>query len=450
MPIFVCLFCLMLLPLPAGAWETTPQAQAQSQSGQPLPADLTLHQAVSIALEKNPLLASKKNEVSASHEGVKEAKGALLPRVDAYSSYERLSDPQVVVPIKSFGGKPPTFSRDQYRTGISLKMPVFEGGRLWTNIGLARLKEQVSRKDFSFTTQELIYNVTNVFNDVLFLKNLQKAQEETLGALKKLRADAKSRLSVGRVAPVDLMRIDAQVAQEEHALVATRQERKRAMELLAQLMGIEPWNLKDVKGVLREPDTRELESQEDAVSSLVLERPDIQKAKNEMLLAQKAVRYEEGLHLPFVDIVGDYGRRAGSGFDGDEEAWSAGVKVGLNIFSGGVISAKVRAAEERYLAARNRYEHLRLTALREALNALSEIREAQQRLRAATVSLKSARESFRIEKLKYETGAGTITDSLLSQASWFQSEADVHQALYDLLRARMDYKFATGRVKYED
>ncbi len=411
---------------------------------------LTLHDALGIALKKSPLLASKKNELSASTEGVKEARGQLLPRLDAYSSYERLSDPQVVVPIKAFGGRPPTFSRDQYRTGVTVKIPIFEGGRLWTNLGLARLREEVSRKEVSFTTQELIYHVTNVFNEILFLKSLEKAQKKTLGALKKLRKDAKTRFSVGRIAPVDLMRIDAQVAQQEHDLVAIIQERKRAKEFLAQLMGVEPWRLGEVKGVLREPDLKGLESKSEAISRLILERPDIEKAKKEMLLAKKAIRFEKGLHLPFVDLVGDYGRHAGSGFEGDEEIWSAGVKVGLNIFSGGVISARVRQAEERYLAARNRYEHLRLTAIRQALNAISEIREARQRLFAARLSLKSARESFRIEKLKYETGAGSVTDSLLSQAVWFQAEANVHKAFYDLLHAEMDYKFATGRVKYED
>ncbi len=444
MAIFISVL-LLVSPLVAKASEISAGQEADASY-----AALTLHDAVGIALKKSPLLASRKNELSASSEGVKEARGELLPRLDAYSSYERLSDPQVVVPIKAFGAKPPTFSRDQYRTGVRVKMPVFEGGRLWTNLGLARLREEVSRKEVSFTTQELIYNVTNVFNEILFLKSLEKAQKETLGALKKLRKDAKTRLSVGRIAPVDLMRIDAQVAQQEHDLVATIQGRKRALELLAQLMGVEPWMLGEVKGVLREPDLKGLESESEAISRLILERPDIEKAKKEMLLAKKAIRFEKGLHLPFVDLVGDYGRHAGSGFDGDEEVWSAGVRVGLNIFSGGVISARVRQAEERYLAARNRYEHLRLTAIRQALNAISEIREASQRLSAARLSLKSARESFRVEKLKYETGAGNVTDSLLSQAAWFQAEADVHRALYDLLHAEMDYKFSTGRVKYEE
>ncbi len=414
----------------------------------PLPEKLTLNQAIAIGLKESPLLASKENLVSASKERVKASKGLLLPRIDAYSSYKRLSDPQLVVPMKSFESKnSATFSRDQYGLGITVKIPVFEGGRLWTGVTLSELSRAITEEELRLTRQELIYNITNVFNQILFLKELESAQVETLKALKKLREDAKTRLSVGRIAPVDLMRIDTQVSEEEDALTATREEKVRALETLAQLIGREPGEVKDVTGRLKEHDIKGLYGSEEELKSLILSRPDIKRAKKEMELAQKTIRYEKGLHLPRLDLVGDYGRRAGSGFDGDEEVWSAGVVLGINIFSGGVISARVREAEAKYLAARNRYEHLRLTAYKEVKNAISRIIEAKKRIKAARSALKSSRESFRIERLKYETGAGTVTDSLLSQAAWLRSKAQVARALFDSERAMMDFKLATGRVE---
>ena len=449
----VCLLCsMLLLPLSINAQETgknTPvQKLPKSQAAprQPLPPDLTLQQALDAAVKDSPLLASKSNVVSAFEQREKAAKGALFPRVDAYSSYERLSDPQVVVPMKSFGGKSATFSRDHYGTGLTMKIPVFEGGRLWTGITLAELSKAMSQQDFRLTRQELIYDVTNVFNEILFLKDLENAQDETLKALRKLRADAKTRLDVGRLAPVDLMRIDTQVSEQEHALVSTRQEKVRAFETLAQLMGRQSDQIRDIRGRLREHDTGGIKRSTAELARLILARPDMQRAKKEMKLAEKTIRYQKGLNLPRLDLVGDYGRRAGSGFDGDEEVWTAGVVLGLNIFAGGVISAKVGEAEARYLAARNSYEHLRLNALKEAGHAVSEIMEAGKRLETARMALKTARESFRIEEIRYRTGAGTVTDSLLSQAAWLRAQANVYQALYDCEKAMMDYKLAIGKV----
>lgn len=407
----------------------------------------TLERAIATALDESPFLASRRNEVSAFEQRERAARGALLPRVDAYSSYTRLNDPQVVVPIKSFGAVPPAFSRDQYKVGIEVEIPVYEGGRLRKGILLAGLSRAASRQGLRFTRQELIYNVTNVFNEVLFWKALEQAREETLGALKRLRADARVRLDVGRLAPVDLMRIDAQVAEQEYSLVTAREERQRALETLAQLLGRVPGEVEDVTGDLGGHEAVQLLSSPGELEEIVRQRPDIRQAEEEVKLAGETIGYEKGLHLPQVDLVGDYSRRAGSGFDSDEEVWSGGVTFRLNIFSGGVISAKVREAEARYLAARNRYRHLLLEGLAQAEHAVSAMQEARERLAAARAAMKAAEESFRVEEISYSQGAGTVTDSLLAQAAWSRSKAAVCQAMLDCKKAVMDYRLATGKVE---
>ena len=414
---------------------------------------VTLEEAIKIALKESPVILSKANELGASKQGIKAAKGLLLPRIDAYSSYSRLSDPQVVVPIKSFGGTPPTFSRDQYRTGLSLKIPIYEGGRLRTQIGMAELSKRISEESLKITRQELIYAITNVFNQVLFLEGLENAQKETLNALKKVRVDARTRLDVGRLAPVELMRIDTQVSEQEQALVRTREEKARALYTLSQLMGRSPSMINGVEGRLKEPWTADkidrLEPSPSEIEKMIEARPDIKKATEAVTLAERAVRLEKGLHLPSIDLVGDYGRRAGSGFDRDEEVWSGGVTIGLNIFSGGVISARVKGAQERLLAARNDLNNLRLVAFREIKDALSRIKEARHRFETSRIALNTSKESFRIEELKYETGAGTITDSLLAQAAWLRTRANMLQALFDFHDAVADYRLALGTIDRE-
>ena len=79
--------------------------------------------------------------------------------------------------------------------------------------------------------------------------------------------------------------------------------------------------------------------------------------------------------------------------------------------------------------------------------ARSRIKEAGNRIQMAAQAILSARESYRIEDLKYRTGAGTITDSLLAQAAWFQAEALKAEAVYELEKAMVDYRLATGTIK---
>jgi outer membrane protein TolC len=163
-------------------------------------------------------------------------------------------------------------------------------------------------------------------------------------------------------------------------------------------------------------------------------------------LARSNVKYATGYHLPSVGLVGDYGRRSGSGFDGDEEVWQGGVEVSFNIFSGGSAEAGVRQARAKLLAAEERLRHARLKAMTELKNAASSLRETGKRFHVAEKNLATARETWRIEDLKCRTGAGSITDSLLAQSAWFQAEAGTLGALYEYQAARVAWQLAAGTI----
>ncbi len=435
---FISIVLVLFIAAPAWCDDGTGKT-AQTQ----LAAPLTLDEAIRTGLKESPLMASGSYDVRASTQGRRVALGQLLPQVNSYAGYRRQSDPSAVVPIKQFGGAAPVFSRDQYSYGLLMKIPLFEGGRNWSRLAAAEISEAISKEALHVTRQELIANITNLFNRILYLEKLTESQQKTLDALKKAEADARVRLNVGRIAPVDLMRIQTQVASQEQALVTAREETLRTRQLLAQVMGREPSWLPEVKGRLIEPSEDRVEIKSSPDTSL---RPDIRKAMQEVKLAETAVREAIGYHLPSVDLVGDYGRRAGSGFDGDEEVWQGGIEVSFNLFSGGSIEAQVRQARAKLLAAEERLRHARLNALAQIDNAISDLRETENRYRGAMTSLATAKETWRIEELKYRTGAGTVTDSLLAQSAWFQAEADTLGALYQYHAARVGYLLALGVI----
>ena len=407
------------------------------------PPPLTLDQAIAIALRDSPLVIAGRHQVAAAGFGRQAAKGNLYPRLDSYASYRRQSDPSVVVPIKEFGGPSPMFSRDHYSLGVTLKIPVYEGGRLRREVSAAELSRAVSRAGLNLTGQELVANVTTVFKRIPYLEKQLESSSFTLNALKKAGDDTRIRLESGRVAPVDLMRINTQIAAQEQALAALEEECRRTRQLLAQLLGREPEPPLAITGELALPPEIPLPSPQ---LPDISQRPDIRKAQNQVRLAENKVKLLQGYHLPSIDLIGDYGRRAGSGLEADEEVWSGGVAVSFNLFSGGSISARVDQAGAELLAAREELRRIRLAALTQVSNALSRLRETRARYRVAEQKTKTARETFRIEELKYKKGAGSITDSLLAQSSWFQADARRIMAVYNYHTALIDYELALGAI----
>ncbi len=407
---------------------------------------LTLKEAIKTGLKQSPLLASSRFNLQASSLGTKAARGQLFPQLDSYAGYTRLSDPTVIVPIKEFGGPAPAFSRDHYSLGMTMKIPLFEGGRNWTRLSSEKISEAISAETLHLTSQELIADITNIFNRILYLEKLVLSRKNTLYALEKARNDAKERLAVGRVAPVELMRIETQVAEQEQALVTAREECVRARQLLARFIGREPAWQPEISGTLSLPDPGFLPAADARGEADISRRPDIRKALQEVKLADIEVKYLNGYNLPSVNLVGDYGRRAGSGVNNDEEVWSGGVRMSLNLFSGGTITARVQQARAKALAAGEHLRQTRLQAMTQVKNAISRLRETGKRYQVAETALSTAKETWRIEDLKYRTGAGTITDSLLAQSSWSQAEAATLAALYDYHNAKVEYLLACGTI----
>lgn len=410
---------------------------------------LGLDQAISMALHQSPVLSASKDELNATTFGVKAEKGRFFPQITGYADYSRKSDPVVVVPIKEFGGKPPNFSRDQYAVGVRVLIPVYEGGRLRARLTAARLQRKIAQKNLSLTRQDLIANVTNVFNQILYLKELVRSQKNSLYALKKARRDAKLKLEIGRVAPVDLMRMDTQVAAQEQAIIGADEEKKRAINALCQLIGWKDERPPQIDGSLLESledKLTQINNPEELVKKALKRRPDILAGQASVKKAEAELRYAKGWHLPSLDLVGDYSRHAGSGLRYDEEVWSGGVALSLNIFSGGTLSAKVAEAASRLQAEKRRLESQKLKARREILDALSRLREARHRHKVAKAVVKTAKETFRIEQLKYETGAGSVTDSLLAQAQWQNAIADEVSAKFLIQKAAVDLRLALGLI----
>lgn len=407
---------------------------------------LSLHQAINRALENNPRLQAGSTRIESAKAGKEASQGTLYPRLDAYAGYTRTNNPMLIIPMKALPpASTPEFTRNHYRAGLNAVLPLYEGGRRWAKITMAELGEKISRQGLASSRQEIIAAVTRTFDLILSLAALEKAQGKALAALEKARDDARRRLQLGRAAPVEVMKMDTQVADQRYALTHTRQARLRARQQLAALLGDDPGAPPEVSGRLStEVNIPEATGADD--QKLVAARPDLQKAARQIELTDNKIKLENGGNLPDISLVGDYGRRAGSGMNDHEEVWSAGVNLTFNLFAGGSISARVRQAEKQRETARQEYRNLKLQALTEVHQARTRIAEARSKLKMADQAIASARETYRIEELKYKTGAGTITDSLLAQAAWFQAEALKADALYELNTAAVDLELALGTI----
>ncbi len=408
---------------------------------------ITLSQAIDIALKNSPILHSQKALILSSKKAKLKAQGALLPKITAYASYTRFNLPTTVVPISDFGpnAPPPIFSRDQYRAGLRFYMPLYEGGRLWSALKQSEKEIKISIKDFRLAKENLIAQVIDTFNSILFLKDFISAQKESLYALKVERDHAALMLKLGRIAPLDLMEIDTQLSSQKINIVRAQEELLRAKEHLCYLLGLSPNDSVNIVGKIPQ-DLSYNPPNLAQIGLLVDNRPDVKRLEHLVEKARLAIKMAKAQNLPSLELLGDYGRRAGWGLNENKEVWSVTLQLSFNIFSGGSISASISEAQARLLSLESRLKDLRLKAKSQILSAISNLNEAISRIELAKQARKTAKEAFRIQSLKYETGAGTVTDMLKAQAAWANAQANFVQALFDRQRAIVAVELASGRI----
>ncbi|MCK7512288.1 MAG: TolC family protein [Desulfobacterales bacterium] len=118
--------------------------------------------------------------------------------------------------------------------------------------------------------------------------------------------------------------------------------------------------------------------------------------------------------------------------------------LSVPLFEGGRVSAKVSEETALLAAAQDRLRKLELQIRQETEAAALDVLSNTARFKATEKSIEQAKESLRIESLKYELGKGSITDLLDAQAALLQAETSNCRSCIDYHISIARLKLATG------
>jgi outer membrane protein TolC len=187
------------------------------------------------------------------------------------------------------------------------------------------------------------------------------------------------------------------------------------------------------------------------VETAMKNRPDYNAAKNRMEAQALRVEAAKAGHWPSINLVGTYGVRnapspenIGRNTETTGDVGFIGLLVTVPLFEGGRVSAKVSEETAALAAARERLKKLELQIRQETETAALDVLSNTARINATEKSIEQAKESFRIESLKYDLGKGSITDVLDAQSAQLEAETTYYRALIDYHISMARLKLATG------
>jgi len=441
----------------------TPPAPSQPSPAkeEALPEALTLERSLEIALKNNPEVAATLWDVSVASAKVDQAKAARWPTVTYEGNYTKYLNSRPLYEAR-YNNQRRLFTKQQSLGNVLLKLPLFTGGRIINEIKATEMFRLAEENRLSRTRDELVFNVSSTFYAILSQEKVIDSVKFSLQAMQEQRQKMAKMVEVAKAARVDLLRTEVRLADLEQSLEKETNVLEVLKRLLANLMGLD-----FEKGRMKFAGKLTFEKlsyrPEQLVPRALEQRPDFQAAKERLESQARRVDVARAGHYPNVNLVGAYGYRGtgvgeilddrgltgkvptatnrGPFYDDDG---SVGVTLTMPLFEGGRITAKVREEISALAAAQERLRKLNLQVRQEVETAILDMDSSSERVKATEKAIEQARESLRIETLKYNLGAGTITDVLDAQTALLVTETNYYRALADFRTALARLKLAVG------
>jgi multidrug efflux system outer membrane protein len=255
-----------------------------------------------------------------------------------------------------------------------------------------------------------------------------------------------SRYKRGLTSVLDVRQARRVLAGAESTLPSLRQDLGTTQQALAVLLGRYP----ETRPPRLQPEDyyKRLEPVPPGLpSELLLRRPDIRAAEEQLVALNALVGAAKASRFPRIVLTGAYGYTSDDLdrlFKPENELWSIAAGIGQPLFDAGKLRAAQRAAEARYQQGVAEYAKTVLTAFAEVEGAFLTREQQLQRREYVVTFLREAREAQRIAESRYEKGLVDFLTVLDTQRTRFEAERDLLQVDFTLLNNRVNLHRALG------
>lgn len=405
---------------------------------------IELWKAMEMAEESNPALKSSFIDTEKSDLDVKIAEGMKSPKIDLWANTTLSDQPSTVEPIREVGIFPPLDTHIT-RFGLELNIPLYTGGKLEAERMSAQKISEATSEGHKQRRQDLLYSVVSVFSRSLYFKDLKEASVKRISALEDGERSLNLLLREGRIAKLDLLRLQTQLSQARHDHIVLDQAEKDALSLLGTLTG----SRNAFVGVEEIPTDVELGALDEIEKTDVLDNSHA--VKRSSLLSEAYFAKSKAAAGETKPQVSFFGRGLGN-FGSDAELygdWQAGLQVTLKIWDGYVNKNKIKKSLLDIEKAKLDLDQIKNQTLNEAREASGAVREAGSKIQTARKQNEEAKEALRIEKLRYETGDNTITDLLSAESALWTATANTSKAYYEKIASEANVLRILGKLSPE-
>ncbi len=370
---------------------------------------------------------------------------------------------------------------------LRIRQPLMRGFGMAVNsrnIRVAKNNREVSDLAFKQQVIEVVTRVQNLYWDLVSFISDVESQRENLRLAQKLYEDNKRRVEVGTLAPIEIVRAEAEVAAREEGVTVSETRVKLQETQLKNAIsksGLASPSLLDVEIVptdpIEIPKVQEVQPIQDLMTTALQSRPEL--AQDRIRLQNRDINLKgiRNAMLPAVDVVADLTNNGLAGQVNENFVAIPGLGVGAptSFFLGGLGNSlaqvfrrnfpdyQIRAELRIPLKNRQARADMAATLLEkrqaeirmrqsengirsEVQNALIGLQQARARLESASKSRVLQEQTLDAEQKKFNLGASTIFLVVQAQRDLALARSAEIAAKNNYVQAKVEMDRATGQT----
>ncbi len=393
-------------------------------------ADLSLQEAINLALAQNTSLkVTQKGEDTAKY-ALEQAKGNNGVSVG-------LSDSLTTNKTKD------TDRQDSNSVSLSGKLPLYSGGKNQANIKKAKIGVESASLTTQRAQEDLKLSVIKAYYDALESKKTVGVRQETVDKYQEHYTNVSQLYAAGSKAKIDVIRSQVELSDARQNLIKAENSYEVDLAELRNYLNIdrsEPLNLTT--------DFSYLAFDQDMNACLdyaYANRKDLQVDKNKLAQQEQSIKAAKAGYLPTLNL--SVGLSESQRFNpSSQNSHSASATLGLdwNIFDSGVTRAQIKSAETDRDIAKLTYQKDKESIDLAVREAYYNMREAEKRFNSTQDAVHQAEEDAFIAREKYRAGEGLMLDIIDAQEALSTAKLNHISAQYDYARYKATVENAMG------
>ena len=406
------------------------------------PTDLSLNEAISLALTNNPTGKMAVFDYEAAKGTLMATRSYRWPTI-TYTNRMSWTDYGDYYNTANYGD--PNYMVNQASNTLTLSWILWSGNKVESQVSQAKLNLDSTKWGVALSRQQLKFNATDAYFKLMAARDSVKLCEESVDRLKQYLRDVNLQFAVGVVAKVDVLRSEVALAQAQENLINAQNTYDLAMANLNNIIGLPLTTFLQVTGELSYANYND--ALEKCTDTALRQRPEIMQSTDLAQSAQEAITIAKSGYLPSVSVNftgGEY-NKTWPGLnskinDYSTYNWSAYVMTSWTILDSGLTAGSVKKTVEGYKKAqeslRQTLDNVRLDVQSTYLN----LKSSEQSIMTSKASVSLAEEDYKIKVVRYKAGVGTNLDVLDAQEALTTAKNNYLKALYNnnTYRAKLD------------